>query len=116
MTITKLTLPPVRNLAPYGYNEPCHVEDESYLREIEEAISRCRVLSCVTGGERHHGGGRQQEVSVTCFRDPRAAEVRYAVEVWNDGRNGRYDYADREAADKCADEWIWSISLRPTGR
>ncbi|MCP9209624.1 hypothetical protein [Streptomyces cucumeris] len=109
-------LPPTRILSPYGYNEACDVEDETYLCEIEDAICNGRILSSLTGGERNRGGGRQQEVSVTRFRDPRTSEVRCAVEVWNDGRNGRYDYADRTVASEQAGEWSRLINLRPTGR
>jgi hypothetical protein len=113
---TTLTLPPARNLAAYGYNELDDVEDECSFREIEDAICAGRVLSFLSSSECHHNGTPKQEVSVTCFRDPRAGEIRYAVEIWNDGRTGKYDYADRTAANKQADEWTLLINLRPTGR
>jgi hypothetical protein len=116
-TTTKTpTLPPVRNLASYGYNETDEVMAEDYYREIEDAICAGRVLGFLSSSERHHNGTPKQEVSVTCFRDPRADEIRYAVEIWNDGQTGKYDYADRKAAYKSADEWTQLISIRPTGR
>lgn len=108
--ITTLTLPPVRNLSPYGYNETYDVEDETYLREIEDAICAGRVLD-VVASSRDRRTTPRQEVSVTCFRDPRAAEIRYAVEVWNDSRVGRYDYADRTKATESATTWARSTGL-----
>jgi protocatechuate 3,4-dioxygenase beta subunit len=112
---TTLTLPSVRNLAPYGYNETCDMADETYLREIEDAICAGRVLDTVASSKDRRETPRQ-EVSVTCFRDPRAGEIRYAVEIWNGGRNGRYDYADRKTAGEEAEQWVRSISIQPTGR
>ncbi|MFE6000385.1 hypothetical protein ACFQ6C_26550 [Streptomyces sp. NPDC056454] len=116
-TATKtLTLPPTRNLAPYGYNETEDVPDENYYREIEDAICAGKVLSFLSSEERHGNGTPKQEVSVTRYRDPRAAELRYAVEIWNEGRTGKYDYADVAAANQSAEEWTQLIHLQPPTR
>lgn len=112
---TTLTLPATRNIAPYGYNEQDDIEDETYSREIYDAIAAGRLLHFVTGHERRSNGTPVKEVDLTCFRDPRADEIRYAVQVWNDSRTGTYDYADRAEANRQADEWVRVISLRPAG-
>ena len=116
MTTTTQTLPPVRNLAAYGYNETEEDLAEGYYREIEDAICAGKVLGFISSSERHGNGSPKQEVSLTCFRDPRANELRYAVEIWNDGRTGKYDYADRKEAAKSVDEWVQLIGVRTTGR
>ncbi|MFH8483174.1 hypothetical protein [Streptomyces sp. NPDC018055] len=116
-TATKtLILPPTRNLAPYGYNETEDVPDENYYREIENAICAGKVLSFLSSAERHGNGTPKQEVSVTRFRDPRAGEVRYAVEIWSDGSTGKYDYAKVAVANQSAEEWTQLIRLQPSAR
>ncbi|MFJ4902782.1 hypothetical protein [Streptomyces sp. NPDC088727] len=112
---TTLTLPPVRNLAAYGYNETEENLPEDHHREIEDAICAGKVLGYITAGSDRPGDNPKQEVSVTCFRDPRANEIRYAVEVWNGGRSGKYDYADRAEANRQANKWVLLINI-PSAR
>ncbi|MEU9405700.1 hypothetical protein AB0E08_08335 [Streptomyces sp. NPDC048281] len=112
MTASTLTLPSTRNIAAYGYNEQDDIEDETYVLEIEDAIAAGRLLGYVTGHERRSNSTPVKEVDLTCFRDPRAGEIRYAVKIWNDGRTGTYDYADRKKAVDSANEWVQLIGVR----
>ncbi|MFE4863268.1 hypothetical protein [Streptomyces sp. NPDC056670] len=114
-TTNKSTLPPVRNLAAYGFNETEENLPEDYYREIEDAICAGTVRYTTCGSDRP-GDTPKKEVAVTRFRDPRADEIRHAVEIWNDGRSGKYDYADHAEANRQANEWVRLIGIHPTGR
>lgn len=98
-----MTLADKRIIETASYNEEPDVTDEEAL-EIVEAIHAGKLLFWVASPKPEFRTSNHHEVNVTHYRDPRSAQLRYAVETWLGGRKWTTDFSRGRGADDQAKE------------